>query len=185
MIEDLIQTDASINPGNSGGPLLNSEGEIIGINTAIVSPTGASVGIGFAIPVNTAKRIIPQLIAKGYVTYPWAGASVQPLFPELAKVLKLKVERGAMVIEVTPGGPADKAGLRGGNRQVQAGNVQLTVGGDVITQVDQHEVKDADDLIKLIRERKPGDVAVLKVLRDGQFKEVKITLQERPRTTRR
>jgi len=185
MIEDLIQTDASINPGNSGGPLLNSEGEIIGINTAIVSPTGASVGIGFAIPVNTAKRIIPQLIAKGYVTYPWAGASVQPLFPELAKVLKLKMERGAMVIEVTPGGPADKAGLRGGNRQVQAGNVQLTVGGDVITQVDQHEVKDADDLIKLIRERKPGDVAVLKVLRDGQFKEVKITLQERPRTTRR
>jgi len=185
MIEDLVQTDASINPGNSGGPLLNSEGEIIGINTAIVSPTGVSVGIGFAIPVNTAKRIIPQLIAKGFVTYPWAGASVQPLFPELAKVLKLKVERGAMVIEVTPGGPADKAGLRGGNRQVQAGNVQLTVGGDVITQVDQHEVKDSDDLIKHIRERKPGDVAVLKVLRDGQFKEVRITLQERPRTTRR
>jgi len=185
MIEDLIQTDASINPGNSGGPLLNSEGEIIGINTAIVSPTGVSVGIGFAIPVNTSKRIIPQLIAKGFVTYPWAGASVQPLFPELARVLKLKVERGAMVIEVTPGGPADKAGLRGGNRQVQAGNVQLTVGGDVITQVDQHEVKDADDLIKHIRERKPGDVAVLKVLRDGQFKEVRITLQERPRTTRR
>ncbi len=185
MIEDLIQTDASINPGNSGGPLLNSEGEIIGINTAIISPTGVSVGIGFAIPVNTAKRIIPQLIAKGYVTYPWAGASVQPLFPELAKVLKLKVERGAMVIEVTPGGPADKAGLRGGNRQVQAGNVQLIVGGDVITQVDQHEVKDSDDLIKHIRERKPGDVAVLKVFRDGQFKEVRITLQERPRTTKR
>jgi S1-C subfamily serine protease len=184
MIEDLIQTDASINPGNSGGPLLNSEGEMIGINTAIVSPTGVSVGIGFAIPVNTAKRIIPQLVAKGYVTYPWAGASVQPLFPELAKVLKLKVERGAMVIEVTPGGPADKAGLRGGNRQVQAGNVQLTVGGDVITQVDQYEVKDADDLIKHIRERKPGDGVVLKVFRDGQFKEVKITLQERPRTTR-
>ncbi len=185
MIEDLIQTDASINPGNSGGPLLNSEGEIIGINTAIISPTGASVGIGFAIPVNTASRIIPQLIAKGYVSYPWAGASVQPLFPELAKVLKLKVERGAMVIDVTPGGPADQAGLRGGNRQVQAGNVQLTVGGDVITQVDQYPVKNADDLIKHIRERKPGDVVKLKVLRDGQFKELKITLQERPRTTRR
>lgn len=185
MIEDLIQTDASINPGNSGGPLLNSEGEIIGINTAIISPTGASVGIGFAIPVNTASRIIPQLIAKGYVSYPWAGASVQPLFPELAKVLKLKVERGAMVIDVTPGGPADQAGLRGGNRQVQAGNVQLTVGGDVITQVDQYQVKNADDLIKHIRERKPGDVVKLKVLRDGQFKELKITLQERPRTTRR
>jgi S1-C subfamily serine protease len=185
MIEDLIQTDASINPGNSGGPLLNSEGEIIGINTAIISPTGASVGIGFAIPVNTAKRIIPQLIAKGYVTYPWAGASVQPLFPELAQVLKLKAERGAMVIEVTPGGPAEKAGLRGGNRQVQVGNVVIIVGGDVITRIDQSEVKDADDLIKHIRERKPGEMVVLKVLRDGQFKEVKITLQERPRATGR
>jgi len=185
MIEDLIQTDASINPGNSGGPLLNSEGEIIGINTAIISPTGGSVGIGFAIPVNTAKRIVPQLIAKGYVTYPWAGASVQPLFPELARVLKLKVERGAMVVAVTPGGPADKAGLRGGNRQIQAGNVQLIVGGDVITRVNQREVKDADDLIKYIRERKPGDTATLRILRDGEFKEVNITLQERPRTTRR
>jgi putative serine protease PepD len=185
MIEDLIQTDASINPGNSGGPLLNSEGEIIGINTAIISPTGACVGIGFAIPVNTAKRIIPQLIAKGYVVYPWAGASVQPLFPELAQALKLKAERGAMVIEVTPGGPAEKAGLRGGNRQLQVGNVVIIVGGDVITRIDQSEVKDADDLIKHIRERKPGDVVILKVLRDGQFKEVKITLQERPRTTGR
>jgi S1-C subfamily serine protease len=185
MIEDLIQTDASINPGNSGGPLLNSQGEIIGINTAIISPTGASVGIGFAIPVNTAKRIVPQLISKGYVSYPWAGASVQPLFPELARFLKLKVERGAMVIDVTPGGPADKAGLRGGDRQIQARNLQLIVGGDVITQVDQHEVKDADDLIKYIRERKPGDAVTLKVLRGGQFKNVKITLQERPRRTGR
>jgi len=185
MIEDLIQIDASINPGNSGGPLLNSEGEMIGINTAIVSPTGVSVGIGFAIPVNTARRILPQLISKGYVVYPYAGAAVQPLFPELAKLLKLKVERGAMVIEVTPGGPAEKAGLRGGNRQLQAGNVQLVVGGDVITQVDQQEVKDADDLIKYIRERKPGDAVTLKILRDGQFREIKITLQERPRTTRR
>ncbi len=184
MIEDLIQTDASINPGNSGGPLLNSDGEMIGINTAIISPTGGSVGIGFAIPVNTAKRIVPQLISKGYVVYPYAGATVQPLFPELAKALKLKVERGAMVIDVSPGSAADKAGLRGGNQQIQVGNVQLTVGGDVIIQVEQYEVKDADDLIKHIRERKPGDVVALKILRDGQFKEVRITLQERPRTLR-
>jgi putative serine protease PepD len=185
MIEDLIQTDASINPGNSGGPLLNSEGEMIGINTAIISPTGVSVGIGFAIPVNTAKRMVPQLISKGYIAYPWAGATVQPLFPELAKVLKLKADRGAMVIEVTPGGPADKAGLKGGNRQLQVGNVLIVVGGDVITQVDQREVKDADDLIKYIRERKPGDAVTMKILREGQVKDVKITLQERPRTTRR
>ncbi len=185
MIEDLIQTDASINPGNSGGPLLNSQGEMIGINTAIISPTGASVGIGFAIPVNTAKRMIPELISKGYVSYPWAGVSVQPLFPELARFLKLKVERGAMVIDVTAGGPGEKAGLRGGDRTIQARNLQVIVGGDVITQVDRREVKDADDLIKYIRERKPGDAVTLKILRDGQFKDIKLTLAERPRTTRR
>jgi len=125
------------------------------------------------------------LIAKGYVTYPWAGATLQPLFPELAKALKLKVERGAMITEVTPGSPAEKAGLKGGNRQLQAGNVVFTVGGDVITQVDQYEVKNADDLIKHIRERKPGEAVTVKVLRDEQFKDVKITLQERPRPSQR
>ena len=129
MIEELIQTDASINPGNSGGPLLNSEGNMIGINTAIISPTGASVGIGFAIPVHTAKKIVPQLVTKGYVAYPYLGASVQPLFPELAKVLGLKVDRGAMIVEVASGGPTDKAGLRGGDRQLQVGNLLFTIGG--------------------------------------------------------
>jgi len=185
MIEDLIQTDASINPGNSGGPLLNSEGEIIGINTAIVSPTGGSVGIGFAIPVNTAKRIIPQLVSKGYVSYPYLGASVQTVFPELAKYLGLKAERGAMVIEVTPGGPSDKAGLKGGTKQIQVRNLLLIVGGDVITQIDQFEVKDSDGLIKHVRERKPGDRVILKVFRDGKSKEVRVTLEERPRDFRR
>ena len=172
-IEDVIQTDASINPGNSGGPLLNSDGEMIGINTAILSPTGASVGIGFAIPVNTAKRIVPQLISKGYVSYPYVGATVQPLFPQIVKLLKLDVEKGAMVVEVTPGGPADKAGLKGGNRQVQAGNILITVGGDVITQVDQKEVKDAEELIKTIREKNIGDTVVLKILRDGKPRDLK------------
>ncbi len=181
MIEELIQTDASINPGNSGGPLLNSEGEIIGVNTAIVSPTGASVGIGFAIPVNSAKRIIPQLISKGYVVYPYVGATAQSLFPELAKYLGLKVEKGAMITEVVPGGPAEKAGLKGGNRQIQMGNTLFVIGGDVITQVDKFEVNNADDLIKHIRERKPGETVSLKVYRDGKTKDLKITLQERPK----
>jgi S1-C subfamily serine protease len=111
LIEDVIQTDAAINPGNSGGPLLNSEGEIIGINSAI-SPSGGNVGIGFAIPVNTAKRLIPELISKGYVTYPWIGATIQTLIPKVAKYLKLKIERGALIAEVVKGGPADKAGLK-------------------------------------------------------------------------
>ena len=184
-IEDVIQTDASINPGNSGGPLLSSDGEMIGINTAILSPTGGSVGIGFAIPVNTAKRIVPQLISKGYVSYPYVGTTVQPLFPQIVKMLKLDVEKGAMVVEVTPGGPADKAGLKGGNRQVQAGNIQITVGGDVITHVDQKEVKDAEELIKTIREKNIGDTVVLKILRDGKTRDLRLTLQERPKNFRR
>jgi putative serine protease PepD len=184
-IEDVIQTDASINPGNSGGPLLNSDGEMIGINTAILSPTGVSVGIGFAIPVNTAKRIVPQLISKGYVSYPYVGATVQPLFPQIVKQLNLSADKGAMVVEVTPGGPADKAGLKGGTRQVQAGNILITVGGDIITHVDQKEVKDAEELIKTIREKNIGDTVVLKVLRDGKPRDLKLTLQERPKNFRR
>lgn len=181
LIEDVIQTDAAINPGNSGGPLLDSEGRIIGINSAIISPTGASVGIGFAIPVNTAKRILPELIRKGYVSYPWIGASVFPLIPEFAKFLGLKVERGAMIMEVVRGGPADKAGLKGGDRQVQVGNVMLPVGGDVITEFDGEKVASGDELIRLIRAHRPGDRVALKVLRNGEFLTVNITLGERPR----
>lgn len=184
-IEDVIQTDASINPGNSGGPLLNSDGEMIGINTAIISPTGGSVGIGFAIPVNAAKRIVPQLISKGYVSYPYVGATVQPLFPEIAKALKLNVDKGAMVVEVTAGGPADKAGLKGGTKQIQVGNILITVGGDIITHVDQKEVKDAEELIKTIREKSIGDSVTLRVIRDGKSREVRLTLQERPKSFRR
>jgi S1-C subfamily serine protease len=198
-IADIIQTDAAINPGNSGGPLLNSEGEIIGINSAIISPSGGSVGIGFAIPVNTAKRVVPELIAKGYVTYPWIGATIQPLFPEIAKFLKIKVERGAMIAEVAKGGPADKAGLKGGNQRVQVGNMIVIVGGDIVVKVDQHDVKTHDELIRYIREKKPGDTILLKVFRGdfkggfgflgpepggiimGDFKDVKVTLGERPR----
>ena len=184
-IEDVIQTDASINPGNSGGPLLNSEGEIIGVNTAILSPTGVSVGIGFAIPVNTAKRIASELMAKGFVSYPYLGAVVHTIIPQFAKALDLKSEKGAMVVEVTPGGPADKASLKGANKQAQIGNFLHPVGGDIIIQVDQSEVKEAEDLIKYLRERKIGDVVTFKILRDGKTRDVKVTLQERPRDFRR
>ena len=184
-IEELIQTDASINPGNSGGPLLNSDGEMIGINTAIISPRGSSVGIGFAIPVHTAKEILPQLITNGYVAYPYLGASVQPLFPELAKVLGLKVDRGAMIVDVTAGGPAEKAGLEGGDRQLQVGNLLFTVGGDIITQVDQHRVNNAEDLIQHLRGKNPGDRITLKILSKGKIKNVAVTLQERTRNFRR
>ncbi len=181
LIEDVIQTDAAINPGNSGGPLLNSEGEIIGINSAIISPSGGSVGIGFAIPVNTAKRVVPELISKGYVSYPYIGATIQSLIPEIAQFLKLKVERGAMIAEVVKGGPADKAGLRGGNQRVQVGNMIVIVGGDIVVKADQHEVKTHDDLIRYIREKRPGDIIFLRVYRKGNFMDIKVILGERPR----
>ncbi len=184
-IEDVIQTDASINPGNSGGPLLNSQGEIIGVNTAILSPTGASVGIGFAIPGNTAKRIAAELIAKGFVSYPYLGAVVHTIIPQFAKALGLKVDKGAMIVEVTRGGPADKAGLKGATKQAQIGNFLHPLGGDIIVQVDGTPINSADELIRYLRERKIGETITLKIIRNGKFQEVKVTLQERPKDFRR
>jgi S1-C subfamily serine protease len=181
LIEDVIQTDAAINPGNSGGPLLNADGEIIGINSAIISPSGGNVGIGFAIPVNTAKRVVPELLTKGYVSYPWIGATIQSLIPEIATYRKLKIERGAMIAEVVKGGPADKAGLKGGNQRVQVGNMIVLVGGDIVVKADQHDVKTNDGLIRYIREKKPGDTILLKVFRKDAYVDVKVTLGERPR----
>ena len=181
LIEDVIQTDAAINPGNSGGPLLNSDGEIVGINSAIISPSGGSVGIGFSIPVNTAKRVVPELILKGYVSYPWIGATIQTLIPEVAKYLKLKIDRGAMIAEAVKGGPAEKAGLKGGDQRVQVGNMIVMAGGDIVVKADQHDVKTHDELIRYIREKKPGDTILLKVFRKGDFIEVKVILGERPR----
>jgi len=180
LIQDVIQTDAAINPGNSGGPLLDSTGKIIGINSAIISPTGASVGIGFAVPVNTAKRILPDLIKKGHVSYPWIGVSVYPLIPEFAEYLGLKVKRGAVISEIIKGGPADRAGLRGGDRQVQVGNSLIPVGGDVVVEIDGEKVTSSDDLIRIIREHRPGESVELKILRKGESSRIKVTLGEKP-----
>ncbi len=181
LIEDVIQTDAAINPGNSGGPLLNSDGEIIGINSAIISPSGGNVGIGFAIPVNTAKRLVPELISKGYVTYPWIGATIQTLIPEVAKYLQLKIERGALIAEVVKGGPADKAGLKGGSQRVQVGNMIVLVGGDIVVKADDQEIKTNEELIRYVREKKIGNSVTFKVYRKDKFENVKVTLGERPR----
>lgn len=183
IMEDLIQTDAAINPGNSGGPLLDSNGYIIGINTAIFSPSGGSVGIGFAIPVDTAKRIIPDLIEKGYVSYPWIGASLFPLTPGLARALDLEVEKGALVVEVLRGGPADRAGLRGGRRIVQLGNVLIPVGGDVVVALNGTPIDSSEDFIRQLRKYRPGDKVILKIVRDGRFMEIPVVLGERPRSS--
>ncbi len=182
LMEDIIQIDASINPGNSGGPLLDSSGKLIGINTAIFSPTGASVGIGFAVPVNIAKRIIPELIAQGYYAYPWIGASVTTLLSGDSRALDFAIDSGALVVEIVRGGPAHKAGLRGGNRRVRLGNRILIAGGDVVVAADGKSVGTADGLIRIIREKRPGDLLQLEVYRGGLHRrDVLVRLEERPK----
>ncbi len=185
LVEDIIQTDASINPGNSGGPLIDSSGKLIGITTAIFSPTGSSIGIGFAIPVDTAKRIVKDLMAKGYYEHPFLGATMMNLFPDIAQALRLPVKAGAMVVETTPGGPADKAGLKGGNRRAQIGNNIVIVGGDVIVNLNGVPVQDADTVIREIRKLRPGDRIRLGIVRwDGTSETLTVTLGEKPRGVR-
>jgi len=181
LIEDLIQTDAAINPGNSGGPLLNSDGRVIGINTAIFSPSGGSVGIGFAITVDTAKQIIPDLIARGRISYPWLGVNLYPLQPGIARVLRLDVERGALIVEVIPDSPAQRAGLRGANQLVRLGNSTIPVGGDVVVAFNGKPVDSSEEFLRLLRKHRAGDKVKLKILRNGRFMDVPVTIGERPR----
>ena len=181
LMEGLIQTDASINPGNSGGPLLDSSGRVIGINTAILSPTGASIGIGFAVPVDIVKRFIPDLIQKGYVAYPFIGLSVFPVFPGLAEALDLKTDYGAMVVDLVRRGPAARQGIKGPTKTVQIGNAILPIGGDVIVGVDGEKVTNGDDFVQIIARHRPGDKLAIRILRNGKFKTVNVVLGEKPR----
>jgi putative serine protease PepD len=180
LIRCIIQTDAAINPGNSGGPVLNSSGEVIGVSTAIFSPSGGSVGVGFAVPINTAKQIIPELISRGYVARPFLGISGHEIVPPLAQALRLPVKEGIMVVDVTAGSPAQRAGIRGGDRAVQVGNVIVRVGGDIITQVDNLKVRTFEELSDIIDTKRPGDVVRLILNRHGQFNAVEVRLRERP-----
>ncbi len=143
-IDDAIQTDAAINRGNSGGPLLNSHGEVIGINSAIFSPSGTTAGIGFAIPINTAKRVAEQLITKGRVRRAVLGIQGREIWPDLAEALSLPVQHGLLIETVAPGGPAARAGIRGGNRSVLAGLQELRIGGDVLVSREWQGNFDAD-----------------------------------------
>ena len=182
LIRGIIQTDAAINPGNSGGPLLNSSGEVIGVSTAIFSPSGGSVGVGFAVPINTAKRIIPELINRGYVARPYLGITGHEVFPALAQALSLAVREGIMVVEVTPGSPAQRAGVRSGERAVRVGNMIVRVGGDIITEVDRVKVRTFEELSDFIDGKRPGDTVTLTVNRQGKFNSVEVRLRERPRS---
>jgi S1-C subfamily serine protease len=186
VIEDIIQTDAAINPGNSGGPLLNTSGEIIGINTAIISPTGSNSGIGFAIPANTVQRITKDLITLGYVRRPWLGIKSYPLgnLGDYAQVAGFGVDSGLMVLEVTAGSPAERAGLRAPNREAAIRNLRIPVGEDVILAVDGREVNTPTELSMVLDRHNAGDRITLKVQRGNQKIDIPVTLQEAPRSTR-
>lgn len=180
-LRHVIQTDASINPGNSGGPLLNSRGEVIGINTAIYSTTGGAQGIGFAIPINTAKRVARQLIERGRVARPWLGiAAAFSLTTELAKSLKLPVRRGVVIAQLYRGGPAEKAGLRGGNRWVIVGATRVLVGGDIIVRAAGKSVARLEDLIAAVQQRPVGAVVPLEIVRGRQRLSLSVRLEEAP-----
>ncbi len=180
-IDGVLQTDAPINPGNSGGPLLNADGEVIGINTAIKSPSGGSVGIGFAIPSNTVREVVRELIQHGYVRRPFLGVEGRPLDPVTARGLGLPVQQGVLVQRVHPGSPAEQAGLRAGKGPVRTIYGELRgEEGDIILSLDGHPVRNRDELNRLVVQHHIGDRVTLEILRDGQRMTVEVTLGERP-----
>ena len=175
-----IQTDASINPGNSGGPLLDAGARVVGINQQIETNSGANDGVGFAVPISAIKRSVAQLREDGTAEYAYLGVSSQALYPQLARRLGLDTTFGGLLSEVVSGGPAEKAGLEGGDEEVrfQAGKYQA--GGDVILQIDGQDIVEENDLARVIAAHKPGDKVTLTVLHDDQREKVELTLGERP-----
>ena len=181
VIEGAIQTDASINPGNSGGPLLNARGELIGINTMIYSPSGGSVGIGFAVPVETAKKIVPELIARGRVPRPWLGVSLMPLSQNLASQLNLPVEKGMIIGSVSRASGAAQAGLRSAViEQDMWGRARLRQLGDVIVAVDNQAVANTQDLQRVLKDKRPGQTVDVEVVRQGRRVSVPVKLSDTP-----
>jgi S1-C subfamily serine protease len=178
-IDEAIQTDAAINRGNSGGPLINTHGEVIGINSAIYTPTGTTAGIGFAIPVNTAKAIAHDLITDGRVHRALLGVETLPVAGWLAEALDLPVQDGLLIETVTRGGPAAAAGLHGGDRVAQAGMRRIAVGGDVVVAIDSQKVSNQFDLNVILNRKRPGDTVNVTVYRGGKKMEVPVKLGER------
>jgi S1-C subfamily serine protease len=182
-IPNIIQTDAAINPGNSGGPLLNTNGEVVGLNTAGLSSGPISSGIGFSIPSDTLRIIVPALIANGTYLHPWIGVAGTVIIPEIALALGLEEARGFLVTEITPGSPADKSGIRGGDMPITniTGFEELRLGGDIIMSVDNQKVNKTDDLISYIETNKQvGDTVTMTILRDGSLMEIGLVLGSRP-----
>jgi S1-C subfamily serine protease len=181
-IEGAIQTDAAINPGNSGGPLLDANANVIGINQQIQTETGASDGVGFAIPISAVKHSLAQLEQDGTVEYAYIGVSTQALYPQLADKLGLGVDYGGLLAEVVNGGPADEAGLQGGDGKIHFQGFPVRTGGDVILSIEGRKVLRPEDLARSISRFAPGDRVSLEVLHDGNREEVEVTLGKRPGT---
>ncbi|HEY8809577.1 MAG TPA: trypsin-like peptidase domain-containing protein [Solirubrobacterales bacterium] len=180
-IEGAIQTDASINPGNSGGPLLEAGARVVGINQQIETDSGANNGVGFAVPISAVKRSLAQLERNGSVEYAYVGVSTQALYPQLAAKLGLNTDHGGLVAEVIPGGPADKAGLKGGGEKVRFQGIPYQAGGDTILAVNGHQIVEPDDLARYISDFQPGEKVELAVLHEnGDRETVEVTLSKRP-----
>jgi S1-C subfamily serine protease len=178
VIDEAIQTDAAINPGNSGGPLLNWRGEVIGINTMILSNVGQSAGIGFAIPINTAKAVLNDLVTLGRVRRPAMGVRTIPVDPELADQMGLPADYGLLIVQVVPGGAADRAGLRGGSERAYLGNIPIMLGGDLIVGIDGERIETQQDLAQLMNNHRAGDSVRLTIYRGKKKMDVTVTLGE-------
>ncbi len=181
-IPNVIQTDAAINPGNSGGPLLNIYGEVIGVNTAISSGSGAFEGVGYAVPSNAVSRVAPALIRDGRYDHPWMGIGMRDVDPLLAESLNLPARQGVLVTEVVPNSPAERAGLRSGTQVVSIGGRDLRVGGDIIVAINGQPVRDSDELVSYLElETSVGDTVVMTVQRGDRQEQISMTLGARPR----
>ncbi len=181
-LPELIQTDAAINPGNSGGPLLDSKGQVIGVTTLIFSRAGVNSGVGFAVPVDVVKRVVPELIKNGRYPHPYLGISGESVNSDMAEQLSLPVQRGVLITEVRSNGPSARAGLVAGTRARSFNGRPIPVGGDIIIAIDGVEVKSFDDIISyLAKSTKVGQAVELTIMRDDKPQKVKVTLGERPR----
>src|SRR5262244_2605936 len=177
-IDEAIQTDAAINPGNSGGPLLNSHGEVIGINTMIASNVGQNAGVGFAIPINTAKAVLNDLTTLGHVRRPALGVVTIPISPDLADQLGLAADYGLLIVTVVPGGAADRAGLRGGSERAYLGNEPIMIGGDLIVAIEGQDVQDQQQLAQVMNSHRAGDAIKVTVYRGKRKLDFRVTLAE-------
>ena len=178
VIEEAIQTDAAINPGNSGGPLLNWHGEVIGINTMIASNVGQSAGIGFAIPINTAKAVLNDLVTIGRVRRPALGVRTIPIGGELATEMNLPADYGLLIVQAIPGGAAAHAGLRGGSERAYLGNIPIMIGGDLIVAVDGKRIDSQQDLAQVMNNHRAGDTVNVTIFRNKKKMDVSVVLGE-------